>query len=96
MIEFRDFTTLGWSTNQTVPVFGGLAGQNNTATVDALRRDLQGIYGQKILWGDLSRGNNGPNPTVPANPVRPSTQPQGSGLSLSMSVFAFMPLLLLI
>jgi hypothetical protein len=80
--EFRNFCTLGQATNQTVPVFGGVAGDGDLPSVEAFKEDLRGVYGSSIIWGDQIIGaptntTTGPSTPSPAGPSTATKSSQG-------------------
>lgn len=98
--EFRDFTSLGWATNQTIPVFGGIAEQDDVMTVLALKTDLQGIYGSSVIFGNspaIAGGNSSVTGSTTATSTGSATQQRSSAetvgsigiVSLILSFFIF-------
>jgi hypothetical protein len=95
--EFRNFGTFGMATNQTIPVFGGLAQEGDAFTVDALRDDLRGMYGRKIIWGDQSIGTNSTTnstTTTSAPPAATSTK-KGNATTYDFIAFVFTTLFMI-
>jgi hypothetical protein len=80
--EFRNFCSLGWATNQTVPVFGGIAGEGDVLTLEAFREDIRGIYGRKIIWGDQVIGGSKTDATSTSSPPA-ATSKKSAGQALS-------------
>jgi hypothetical protein len=75
--SWRDFTFFGTGTNVVSPLGGDDDPALNQPSLDAFRRDLQGVYGQSIIWGD-NPALDGNNMTAP--PASPATNGNTTGV----------------
>jgi hypothetical protein len=82
---------MGQGTEQVIPVFGGLTGAEDGATLNALRTDLLGSYGENLVWGDEAAivKPKGTNSESPVDPGKSATNNKNGSLKMYAFLFVF-------